>query len=418
MESREDGRKRKRKEEGTGTYLTLTAKNRKTGKKTLHMGAVQWLRYAATHPETMELLQKQLGTMSVGEAFDLYHRAVEQDDSETLQEIHMFFRQHWDEARRVFAIKVPADIGPVPLIAFMLANKQYQQLREELMVRRVSEDRWLVHEPRMRNEFPPEEPHDPVVLDQVLHLVAPWLLSECISEPGLRQYVYPALLVSSQFQSIFQTHIERMLYRKMLDRYPAVETVWPDIWKEDETGTGYSLIIADMEIWPGHWRTIGRVLEMKGLCRAKSAVSLVKNDIRVTYGRERPVCGTGGEEVNGVAIERWRHILPVSKALNLFEAYIRLKWDICFECGHKACIPVRFFVQTDVHGGMVYVCCGGCSGSVFQKGPKPSCDSIPYAPSSGKPSQESIPQGFLFPYARMIQMDLFPLYPTPISHNL
>lgn len=197
--------------------------------------------------------------------------------------------------------------------------------------------------------------------------------------------------------------------------------------------------MSDMEIWPGHWRTIGRILEMKGLCRANSAVSLVENDIRDTYGPNRPADGsdprytpslTGTDE--GPA-ERWRHILPESKALNLFEAYIRLKWEICFECGASA-VPgdrekgigvfgekgigkigkrerllsrnMRFFVQTDIHGGMVYVCCRQCGQSVFQRGPKPSCDSIPYTP----PDPESCaPQGFLVPYARMIQMDLFPL---------
>jgi len=439
MESREGSRKRKRKEEASGfpeteNYLTLRVKNKKTGRKMLHMGAVQWLRYAHTHPEMIKLLWEPLGSMSAGEAFDRYHRAVEQGDSPSLQEIHLFFREHWDEARRIFETRIPTDIGPLPLIDFIFANNRYERLREELMVGRVSLSPsgsgrgWLTLEPRMRCEFPPEEPHDPVILDQVLHLVAPWLLSECVSEPRLRRYIYPALFVSRQFQSIFQTHIERMLYRKMLERYPAVETVWPDIWKEEEfsvsgTGNGYTRIISDMEIWPGHWRTIGRILEMKGLCRGNSAVSLVKSPIRVTYGRERPACGhdprytqvdtTSLPSIRG-ASKRWKYTLPVSKALNLFEAYIRLRWGICFECGIEKADPVRFFVQTDVHGGMVYICCHTCVESVFRQGPKPSCDSIPYAPMV----MDLSPEGFLFPYARMIQMDLFPLYPTPISHNL
>lgn len=437
MESRKDTRKRKRKEASeTESYLTHTVKSKKTGKKTLHMGAVQWLRYAHTHPKMMKLLWEPLGSMSVGEAFDRYPRAVERGDSTSLQEIHLFFREHWDEARRIFETRIPADICPVPLIDFILANKRYDQLREELMVGRVSFSDsgpgsgrgWLLAKPRMRCEFPPEEPHDPVVLDQVLHLAAPWLLSECVSERRLRRYIYPALLVSTQFQSIFQTHIERMLYRKMLERYPEVESVWPDIWKEegfsgDGNGDGYTRIIADMEIWPGHWRTIGRILEMKGLCRAQSAVSLVKNDIRVTYGRERAAYGNDPRytQVDVTtcygAAKRWRYTLPVSKALNLFEAYIRLRWGLCFECGIEGNDPVRFFVQTDVHGGMVYICCHSCREFVFRQGAKPSCESIPYAPMVMDLNQTPT-EGFLFPYARMIQMDLFPLYPTPISHNL
>lgn len=268
---------------------------------------------------------------------------------------------------------------------------------------------------RRNYEFPPGAEHDSNVLEVVITLVVPWLVAECINWPNMRIMVYPIILACKTFQRAFVRHVHRILCHKMLREYPHIKNNFPELWNG-----GNSDIISDKERWPGHWRTIGRILEMKGLCRGRPAESLVSTPVEKTYalGRIRRGDYPGITQIDaGYITKRWDHIMTVSKALNLFEAYVRIKNEICFECGYcsrenAAWLPIMrnnqgnwasqtcygFLVQTDVFGGKVYVACLSCvnTGNLVKE--KITCDSIPYCLDGEK-------MYVLTPFAKMIYMD-------------
>lgn len=227
---------------------------------------------------------------------------------------------------------------------------------------------------KRRYEFPPKIPHTKETLMYIFELIIPRLLRECLYWPNIRSYVYAFIFCCKDVMNMYENVINRMLHMKMTDDYPHLIMSFPNLWDTGREGFSFDAIIRNRETWPGHWRTIGRIIDIPGLISMKKK----RDSSRYNITEIELIDDIFGETNHAPSHLSWAKSHNITRSWWLFEIYIQIKTRICFKCGKRTYPSNIFFIQTDISAKPVYIACTDCIEENNMIKLKTSFDLVPY----------------------------------------